>query len=199
MLISKKATVPWSAIEAAIGDIFKYKPYRPRQQLLQELASEYKVAHALKPTHHSWQKEVALALECIKRLKRQEKPSIWLAQMVSWQLVQPGVLMKDMYKTSPTSGRSLELYRCTRKKNGFLWDFCNGDCDVRLESDLVAILCNLIGCSTLHAPSFFVDGPFIRSIVSRLRQPLYDTKFVEKLDGEDLATVLKDGTVLKQK
>ncbi len=140
----------------------------------------------LEPSQRGWFAEAGKAAECAIRLRDSaaDAPVVWLGEVLP-SLKLGSMLFQDRYKTSPCSGKSLDVFKCVQKSNGFLWETSKGDVDVEMESDIIKVLCGLIGLSSeLDAPVAFTKGALTRSICSRLSQPLYDKQFLQMLDGE---------------
>ena len=162
------------------------------------------------PTSTNWLKAEMTALECAARLKQsgQAPPVVWLPQALSTQPLAPGLLLRDKYKllglsvfvfrspspsqprvvcfrTSPCSGKSVELFKCQANRNGYLWVGTHGAFDNELESDVVQTLCNLVRVpSVLQAPGEFLSGRLTASVMSRLDWPRFDADFMRRLDAE---------------
>ena len=175
----------WQTIEAILGPSFGYKPYRSREELLSGFALEVAGGPRLfMPTDLDWFDWAQKSAECAKRLFTSDRPIIWLGEILP-TLKLDDVLFGDRYKTSPCSGKSLDVYKCTFKGNGYLWKESMGDLDVRMEADISKALCGLIGLQCeLDASPDFVNGTLTRSLSSRLSQPLYDASFLSQLDSE---------------
>ncbi|CAJ1456450.1 unnamed protein product, partial [Effrenium voratum] len=101
------------------------------------------------------------------------------------RLLQPGVLLRDKYKISPCAGKALDFFKSKVLPNGMVWELSHGQIDDELECDMVRALCSLTGVAELDAPDAFVTGSLTRNIANRLAQPLFDGRFLERVDGED--------------
>ena len=187
IFIERLAKATWKEIEGILGPDFVYKPYRTRAELLQICAQEVPGGESLLQIRDGgWYNVAKKAAECAHRLQEDSRnaPVIWLGEILDGLRVDD-VLFRDRYKTSPCSGKSLDVYKCVSHGKGCLWEASKGDVDVFMEADIVKVLCGMMGLrSELEAPNELVGGSLTRSICTRLSQPLYDPIFLTKLDGE---------------
>ena len=211
LFLERHDAASWAEVEAALGPHFAHKPYRSCSELLQGLLKDANVGampELWQPTTTNWLKAEMTALECAARLKQsgEAPPVVWLPQALSTQPLAPGLLLRDKYKlpglsvfrspspsqprvvcfrTSPCSGKSVELFKCQANRNGYLWVGTHGALDNELESDVVQTLCNLVRVpSVLQAPGEFLSGRLTASVMSRLDWPLFDADFMRRLDAE---------------
>ena len=198
MFIQRQPFATWQQIEKKLGHVFKYKPYRPRGELLNLLLAETPCGpQALRPSCKDWKKQAEVTHECAQRLRLGEKPVVLLGSILQDSRL-GRVLLSDKYKTSPCAGKTLSCYHCSTRANGYIWEQTVGDHDVRLECDLVSVLCSTCGiASTSRAPRAWVIGSLTRSLCSRLAQPLYDSSFLVRTDGDHCngKVAFADGTV----
>ncbi|CAJ1342541.1 unnamed protein product, partial [Effrenium voratum] len=176
LVVERHPASTWERIEEALGDRFAYKPYRPRAELLQT------VAHAA--ASFRWEEEEQYAIQCARRLKDPDcaPPVVWLARTLTTRLLQPGVLLRDKHKISPCAGKALDFFKSKVLPNGMVWELSHGQIDDELKCDMVRALCSLTGVAELDAPDAFVTGSLTRNIANRLAQPLFDGRFLERVD-----------------
>ncbi|CAJ1458172.1 unnamed protein product, partial [Effrenium voratum] len=189
LVVERHPASTWEHIEEALGNRFAYKPYRPRAELLQTVAhaAGLEMHLALWPASFRWEEEEQYAIQCARRLKDPNcaPPVVWLARTLTTRLLQPGVLLRDKYKISPCAGKALDFFKSKVLPNGMVWELSHGQIDDELECDMVRALCSLTGVAELDAPDAFVTGSLTRNIANRLAQPLFDGRFLERVDGED--------------
>ena len=113
----------WQEIENALGDVYVHKPYRTRAELLQILMAKLGLdwLNYIVPSEKTWLKDTQMAFECAKRLVGHDKPVIWVANILPG-LLTDSVFFKDRYKTSPSSGQTLDVFKCVQRANGYLWE-----------------------------------------------------------------------------
>ena len=95
------------------------------------------------------------------------------------------VLSNICRRISPCAGKALDFFKSKVLPNGMVWELSHGQIDDELECDMVRALCSLTGVAELDAPDAFVTGSLTRNIANRLAQPLFDGRFLERVDGED--------------
>ena len=88
-------------------------------------------------------------------------------------------------RTLPCAGKALDCFKSKALPNGMVWELSHGQIDDELECNMVRALCSLTGVAVLSAPDAFVTGMLTRNIATRLAQPLFDGRFLERVDGED--------------
>ncbi|CAJ1392115.1 unnamed protein product, partial [Effrenium voratum] len=171
LVVERHPASTWEHIEEALGNRFAYKPYRPRAELLQTVAhaAGLEMHLALWPASFRWEEEEQYAIQCARRLKDPNcaPPVVWLARI------------------SPCAGKALDFFKSKVLPNGMVWELSHGQIDDELECDMVRALCSLTGVAELDAPDAFVTGSLTRNIANRLAQPLFDGRFLERVDGED--------------
>ena len=94
------------------------------------------------------------------------------------------VLSNICRRISPCAGKALDFFKSKVPPNGMVWELSHGQIDDELECDMVRALCSLTGVAELDAPDAFVTGSLTRNIANGLAQPLFDGRFLERVDGE---------------
>ena len=118
-----------------------------------------------------WEKKALKRVELARRLKAGGKPSLLVAEVLPQILCAPGVLICDRWKSVPQDKKTTSMCSFTRgPTGGGYWEEDPAPvAKVKMESLVVEACCNLMGIKEVHAPDYFLAGPFTSGVVERLQ------------------------------
>lgn len=185
----------------AMGAGFAYKPYRSFDAIVvafQEKHPEVNVKY-FGIVDKDWTTTQFACAQGAKRLRQGENPALTFSPWLPTFIMDPGRMLKDMWRTVPGGEKTCTWWRFTE---GGLWENV---------PDFVAQtqLCCQIQRAVAHAMRIEVDdipksvaaGTFCNSCLGYLDSHMYDDKFLKSLDGPNTRFFVQfsDGVVLDRR
>ena len=175
----------WQQVEDVLAPVgrFVHKPYRPIQQLLNELELQYPSLN-WSVQDANWQDQCRKLQELRSRLLKGETAGLLTGTLLKHVLMRDGLLLGDVYRAVPGLQNAPTFYECQRRPNGHVWALCpQGFRDTQFELVLVDLMCTLCQVSSEDAPAKWKDGPMTKNLTSLIAASLYNEEFTLAMDG----------------
>ena len=131
-----------------------WKPYRSPTDILETMKSKFPNVpeEAWTQVDSDWEKIETLKAECRKRLRNEEKPVMWLKDLVPWHALPCGRLVKDVYRCIAASKDTMEWWKFAYLPRGGMWKHIPPPvAKSELEGIVLEMLCRIYGTSMLNA------------------------------------------------